>query len=144
MIARLAVLAPLLAVASCSNSANYYGEEFSPYYRGPREETSRERTDRKEIAYWASNPKDKRRIGFYETWEIRLRGSRETRECHYITDPVGREIGFVTNEGKFYRFDSKGKAAYINEYQIVTTGLKVFFGVPISHNIDIEEIDPYK
>ena len=24
------------------------------------------------------------------------------------------------------------------------TGLKIFFGLPLSHNVDLEEIDPYK
>jgi hypothetical protein len=139
---------PLLlavAVGSCSDYRDYYKEEFSMYYEHPREETSRRRVDSKEIVYWATNPKDKQRIGFYETWEVKLAGSRGTRECHYIKDVGGiKTIGFVTDEGVFFRFDEKGNAQRVNEYQIVATGLKVFFGIKISENLDLEEIDPYR
>lgn len=145
MIARLAVLGALLATASCSGAGAFYGDEFSQYYQRPREETTREPIDSKEIVHWASNPKDKKRIGFYETWVIKLKGSRDTRECHYIRNASGtKDIGFVTNEGVFFRFDDKGNRERIGEYTIVTTGLKVFFGIPISQNVDLEAIDPYK
>ena len=145
MTARLALLGVILATAACRGTGEFYGDEFSNYYQRPREETIRKRTDSKEIVYWATNPKDKKRIGFFETWEIGLKGSRETRECHYIKDAAGiKDVGFVSNEGVFYRFDSKGALERINEYQIVTTGLKVFFGIPISQNVDLEAIDPYK
>jgi len=145
MIARLAVLASLLSIAACSGTTSYYGEEWSNYYRSPREETSRRRLDSKEIVHWASSPKNKKRIGFYETWEISLKGSRETRECHYIRDSSGlKDIGFVSDEGIFYRFDSKGERTRVGEYTIVATGLKIFFGIPIKENVDLEDIDPYK
>ena len=145
MIQRLAVLGALLACSACQGTTSYYGEEFSNYYQSPREETSRRRIDSKEIVHWATNPKTKKRIGFYETWEISLKGSRETRECHYIKDPSGlRDVGFVTNEGVFYRFDSKGERTRIGEYTILSTGLKIFYGIPIKENVDLEDIDPYK
>lgn len=145
MIPRLAVLGALLAAASCSGTGEFYGEEFSPFYKHPREETTRELLDSKEIVYWATNPKDKRRIGIYETWEIRLKGSRDKRECHYIKDTVGKSIGYVTNEGVFYRFNEQGGLGErVGEYTILPTGFKVFFGIPISQNVDLEEIDPYK
>jgi hypothetical protein len=145
MIRRLAILGVLLAITACSGTTSYYGEEFSNYYQSPREETSRRRLDSKEIVHWATNPKTKKRIGFYETWEISLKGSRETRECHYIKDASGiKDIGFVTNEGVFYRFDSKGEKTLVGEYTIVSTGLKIFFGIPIKENVDLEDIDPYK
>jgi hypothetical protein len=145
MTRRMAVLAAIFT-ASCSDSANYYGEEWSPYYEHPREETSRKRVDSKEIVYWATNPKDKKRIGFYETWEVKLKGSRQTRECHYIKDSGGLTIiGFVSNEGVFYRFEpGSSTPRKIDEYQILSTGLKVFFGIPIRENVDLEDIDPYR
>ena len=146
MIGRLSVLAALLACVSCSGTLGYYGEEWSPYYEQPREETSRKRIDSKEIVYWATNPKDKRRIGFYETWEVKLQGSRKTRECHYIKDSGGLTIiGFVTDEGVFYRFDpGSSSPRRIDEYQVLSTGLKVFFGISIRENVDLEDIDPYR
>jgi len=145
MIKRMSALAALLATASCGGTASFYGDEFSNYYQRPREETSRERVDSKEIVHWATNPKTKRRIGFYETWVVKLKGSRDSRECHYIKDSAGsRDIGFVTNEGVFYRFDDKGEKTLVGEYTIVSTGLKVFFGIPIRENVDLEDIDPYK
>ena len=145
MTRRLAVLAALF-LASCTDYVNYYGEEWSPYYEHPREESSRKRVDSKEIVYWATNPKDKKRLGFYETWEVKIKGSRKTRECHYIKDAGGITIiGFVTNEGVFYRFDpGSSNPRRINEYQVLSTGLKVFFGIPLRDNVDLEEIDPYR
>src|SRR5204863_9849941 len=146
MTKRLAVLAALLASVSCTSELGYHGEEFAMYYEHPREETSRKRIDSKEIVYWATNPKDKRRIGFYETWEVKIQGSRKTRECHYIKDAGGITIiGFVTNEGVFYKFDpGSSTPRKIDEYQILSTGLKVFFGIPIRENVDLEDIDPYR
>ena len=142
---RWMALLTALATASCGSNISYYGEEWSNHYQPNREETSRKRVDSKEIVYWASNPKDKRRIGFYETWEVKLKGSRGTRECHYIKDVGGiKTIGFVTDEGVFYRFDDKGNAERLNEYQILSTGFKVFFGIKISENVDLEDIDPYR
>lgn len=146
MMGRLSALVAILASASCAGDLNYYGEEFSMYYEHPREETSRKRIDSKEIVYWVSNPKDKKRIGFYETWEVKVAGSRKTRECHYIKDAGGlTTIGFVTDEGVFYRFpDGSSTPQRINEYQILSIGLKVFFGIPASENVDLEDIDPYR
>ena len=145
MIRRLSLLGALLATASCSGTTSFYGDEFSQHYKRPREETTQKRIDSKEIVYWASSPKDKKRIGFYETWLIGAKGSRTERECHFIRDAAGlHDIGFVTDEGRFYRFGPKAELLYINEYQVVTIGLKVFFGIPAHENVDLEEIDPYK
>ena len=45
----------------------------------------------------------------------------------------------------FYRFDKYGHLGEkVYEGKIVVTGLKIFFGLPLSHNVDLEEIDPYK
>ncbi|HXX92210.1 MAG TPA: hypothetical protein VEN81_01165 [Planctomycetota bacterium] len=146
MIGRGLALAAVLGTASCYNDLHYYGEEWSMNYQHPRDETSRRRVDSKEIVYWASNPKDKVRIGFYETWEVKLEGSRGSRECHYIKDSGGlKTIGFVTNEGVFFRFpEGSSTPQRLNEYQILTIGLKVFFGIPNHENVDLEDIDPYR
>jgi hypothetical protein len=140
----LAVLA--LALASCSDSANYYGEEFANYYKRPAEETSTERVDRREIVHWAANPKDKKRIGFLYKYETQVRGSRDSRECHQIWNVYGtKALGMVTDEGKFYRYDADGRPSdYVGEYKIVSTGLKVFFRIPLRENVDLEDVDPHK
>ena len=147
MIRSLSVLSTLLAFASCSDRPSFYGEEWPDYYQKRHEETTRKKLDNREIVHWATNPKDKRRIGFYETWQVKVQGSRATRECHYIRDAGGlHDIGFVTNEGVFYRFEKSGRLEEkpVGEYTIVTIGLKVFFGIPAHENLDLEEIDPYK
>lgn len=141
----LAALALALGV-SCSESANYYGEEFANYYKRPAEESTTERTDRREIVHWASNPKDKKRIGFLYRYETQPRGSRETREAYQIWNMYGNKaLGMVTDEGKFYRYDANGRPEiFVGEYKIHATGLKVFFGIPIRENVDLEDIDPFK
>jgi len=143
--ALVAVLALPLG-ASCSYSANYYGEEFANYYKRPAEEPTTERTDRREIIHWAANPKDKKRIGFLYRYETQPRGSRETRDAYQIWNVYGsRALGMITDEGKFYRYDENGRPEiYVGEYKIATTGLKVFFGIPIRENVDLEDIDPFK
>jgi hypothetical protein len=142
----LLVLALLPAGLSCVDSGYYYGEEFAGYYRRPAEETSTERTDRREIVHWASNPKDKRRIGFLYQYETLVRGSRELRPAYQIWNVYGNKaLGLITDEGKFYRYDANGRPEiYVGEYKIVTTGLKVFFGIPVRENVDLEDIDPFK
>jgi len=146
MMGRLSLVAAILMSVSCTSNLGYQGEGYSEYYEHPREETSRKRIDSKEIVFWATNPKDKRRIGFYETWEVKVKGSRQTRECHYIKDAGGlTTIGFVTDEGVFYRFpEGSSIPKRIDEYQILTIGLKVFFGIPAHENVDLEDIDPYR
>ncbi len=142
----LAAALVALAGASCSDSAHYYGEEFAGYYRGPSEAARSERIDRKEIIHWGSNPKDKKRIGFLHKYESQPRGSRSTREGYQIMNALGNKaLGMITDEGRFYRYDEHGRPSiYINEYKIIVVGLKVFFGIPQSENLDLEEIDPYK
>ena len=73
-------------------------------------------------------------------------GSRVYRNCWYIFDRLGvTRVGFITNEGTFYKFDQYGHLGEkVYDGKVVTTGLKIFFGYPLSHNIDLEEIDPYK
>jgi len=142
---RLSLLLILPAVASCTNQY-YRGEEFSLYYDKPASETVSERTERREIVGWGTNPKDKRRLGFLHRYETKVEGSRVYRECYYIFDRLGvTRVGFISAEGDFYKFDANGRLGQkVYEGKIVVTGLKIFFGLPLTHNVDLEEIDPYK
>jgi len=143
---RLVLLLALPAIASCSDR-DYYAEEFSLYYDRPATETTSERVERREIVGWDANPKDKKRLGFLHKYETKVVGSRQYRECYYIFDRLGAtRVGFVTAEGDFYRFDAYGRLEEkpLYEGKIVTTGLKVFYGLPLSYHLDLEEIDPYK
>lgn len=143
----VAVLALLAAGAlgSCSHR-DFRGEEFSNYYRGPAEETRQERVERKEIVHWAKNPRDKKRIGFLWKYETQVAGSRNIRESYYIMNLTGtKREGFVTAEGRFYRFNENGGLGeFVGAYPIHPTGLKVFFGFPLTDNVELEDIDPHK
>jgi len=142
---RLALILALPLFAACSDQ-NYYAEEFSLYYDRPATETTSTRVDKREIVYWGKNPKEKRRIGFLTQMETKVVGSREYRNSWYIVDPTEKtRLGFITNEGVFYRFDAYGRLGErVGEYKVTPTGLKIFFGYPLDHNIEVEEIDPYK
>ncbi|MBV8881923.1 MAG: hypothetical protein JO332_18335 [Planctomycetaceae bacterium] len=142
---RLALILALPLFAACSDR-DYYGEEFSLYYDRPATESSTTRVDKREIVYWAKNPKDKKRIGFLHQMETKVAGSRQYRDSWYILDAVEKtRLGFITNEGVFYRFDSRGQLGErVGEYKVTPTGLKIFFGIPLEHNLEVEEIDPYK
>ncbi len=141
----LLLLALPAAVASCTDQ-HYYAEEFSLYYDRPSTTTTSERIDRKEIVYWEKNPKEKKRIGFLKQYETKVVGSRQYRNCWYIFDSVDKTaIGFITNEGEFYKFDAYGRLGErIGEFKLTPTGLKIFYGVPLDHHIELEDIDPYK
>jgi len=68
------------------------------------------------------------------------------RDSWYIFDRLGTtRVGFITNEGEFYRFDAAGRLGEkVGEYKVLPTGLKIFFGIPLDEHLDVEEIDPYK
>ena len=143
---RLLLLLALPAAASCTNQYGH-AEEFSWGFNKPASETTSARIERREIVAWGANPKDKQRIGFLYRNETKVVGSREYRESYSIYDRLGvTQIGFVTAEGVFYRFDKYGhfEQPAVYEGKIMATGLKIFFGLPLSHNLDLEEIDPYK
>jgi hypothetical protein len=137
-----------LILAGCVDTPHFRGEGFSQYYRGPAEETQGpRRVESREILHWTKDPREKRRIGYLHRYEVQPKGSRDVRECYYISDASGtKEIGFITAEGVFYRFDARGRLAEpaVGAYTILTTGLKVFFGLPLSDNLDVEPIDPYR
>ncbi len=148
MTLRLAAAAlPLAALlASCVDTPHFYGEEFANYYGPPAPSTTSERVERREIIHWKDNPRDKKRIGFLYKYETRVKGSRAYRDCWYIYDRLGNKaVGFITAEGKFYRFDDAGRIGdYVTENPVSVLGLKEFFGIPLKENLDLEEVDPYK
>lgn len=141
------VLAVVAASGACSDHPHYYAEEWSPYYKGPAEETTSERVERREIVHWKDNPRDKRRIGFLYKYETRVAGSRTLRESWRIYDRLGNKaLGLVTGEGVFIRFkeeDGQLRQERVGEYPI-EAGLKIFFGIPLKENLALDEIDPYK
>jgi hypothetical protein len=143
---RLALLLTLPAMAACTNQYGY-PEEWSYGYDKPATETKSSRVDRREIVAWGANPKDKKRVGFLYQFETKVVGSRQYRDSYAIYDRLGvTQIGFITAEGVFYRFDKYGhfEQPPVYEGKIMATGLKIFFGLPLTHNLDLEEIDPYK
>ncbi len=139
-----AFAAPLLS--SCVDTASYYGEEFALYYKNPAEETSSERVDSREIVTWKADPRRKKRIGYLYKVDTQVAGSRSTRESYTIYNDTGmKAVGFITAEGVFYRFDALGRLGdRVGGYPILPTGLKVFFGIPMEDNVDLDEIDPYR
>ncbi|HZE95415.1 MAG TPA: hypothetical protein VE981_00150 [Planctomycetota bacterium] len=142
---RLALILALPVLASCSDQ-NYYAEEFSLYYDRPATETKSVRIEKKEIVYWAKNPREKKRIGFLTQMETKVVGSRTYRNCWYIWDPLEKtRVGFITDEGEFYRFDAYGRfGERVGEYKVTPTGLKIFYGIPLEEHVEVEDIDPYK
>ena len=142
---RLGLVLALPLFAACSDQFGYK-EEWSLYYDKPATESVSDRVERREIVAWGANPKDKKRVGFLHQYETKVVGSRVYRNCWYIFDRLGvNRVGFITNEGTFYKFDQYGHLGEkVYEGKVVTTGLKIFFGFPLSHNLDLEEIDPYK
>ena len=141
----LVVLA-LPAALSCSDQYGY-PEEWSYGYDKPATQTTSSRIERREIVAWGANPRDKKRLGFLYRNETKVAGSREYRESYAIYDRLGTtQVGFITAEGVFYRFDKYGhfEQPPVYEGKIQVTGLKIFFGLPLTYNVDLEEIDPYK
>ena len=132
---------------SCIDTLFYYPEEWSQYYKKPHDEMSQERTVRREINHWTNNPANKKRVGFLFTYNTKLRGGRGSRDSYYIYDARGIEaVGFITDEGTFYRFDENGRLEQpaVGNYPIIDLGLKVFFGLPLRDNLGVDKIDPYR
>jgi hypothetical protein len=144
-------LLAIVGLASCSDNLSWRNDEYSGYFRQPADAKSAKNLERRKIMHWTTDPRSKRRIGVLERNEITLEGSRQAREHWIIYDQHFREVGFISAEGKFYRFDEHGRRVYVGEYVIgddpqrrmFMTGLKVFFGLPLTDNLALEDIDPY-
>lgn len=140
----------VLALGACENY-HHRSSDYSEYYKQPAESKSSKNLERKKILHWKADPRAKALIGVLERNEVTLEGSREPREHYFIYDEHLKPVGLITVEGKFYRFDEHGRRVLVNEYVIgddpqrkmFMTGLKVFFGLPLTDNLGLEDIDPY-
>ncbi|MBI2931742.1 MAG: hypothetical protein HYY16_08825 [Planctomycetes bacterium] len=121
------------------------GEAWQQYYASPAGETTSEVVERKKIIHWAANVGERKCLGILEKGRIRLKGSREWHETYAILNPAGTaRIGFVNETGAFFRYDREGERVRVGEYPIFTTGLKVFFGLPLAENLALEDFDLYE
>ena len=134
----IAILAALLA-AGCSN-LYWHGEAFRHYYPSSSKETDQQLEERLAIMHW-TNPKDKKRIGYLEQYKIQLEGSRDLHDIYYLRDASGQNtLGYISENGIFYRYTSSGQAVRVGEYPIRQVGVRVFFGYPKGDNIAFEDI----
>ena len=146
----------LLVVAGCGEPMRSPGEEYSQFYRQPNRTRESGNLERQKIIRTIPDPADSKkavreRIGILERNTVTLEGSRMSREHYVIRDRHFEQIGFVTAEGRFYKFDGHGQRVLVGEYVIgddperrmFMTGLKVFFGLSLDTNLSLEEIDPY-
>ncbi|GEM_PF-5821119 len=146
----------LFVLNSCSEELAYRAEDYHGLYRQPRRRGEHSNVERKKIVRTFAepgNPKKpvRERIGILERNEVTLEGTRQVREQYVILDRHFEQVGFITAEGQFYRFDETGRRTFVGEYVIgddperkmFMTGLKVFFHLPLSENLALEEIDPY-
>jgi hypothetical protein len=143
---------PALAVlASCAGDYSWRSEGYNEFYRQPYGKAERANLERKKIMHWTTNPRLKKRLGVLERNEVILEGSRAPRDHWTILDSHFETVGFITAEGKFYRFDHRAERHLVGEYPIqddpdrrmFMTGLKVFFGLPLTDNLSLDDIDPY-
>lgn len=138
------VLGALAALAGCG-PLHHRSEEFSRYYGQPAAATRTENVERRKILHVKKSAGQRPRLGFLERNRIQLEGSRDWREFHYILNEGGTDrIGFINEDGGFYRYDRQGKLVWMGEYKILDTGLKLFFGLPLSETIALEAVDPYR
>lgn len=151
---RILAMAAVLAGVSCSHPTAFVPEGYAHHYEPLATETDHRRIDRRDILHWTRDPSKKERLGFLYKYETRLEGSRTWRLSYHIMDLTGtKRVGFITQEGTVYRYDENGRFSNrqrIGEYGIQETGwpdpicLKRFYSIPISENVDLEEIDPYR
>lgn len=139
-----ALLLPAVLFVSCNHMVAFRGEDFS-YYYPPKSDTEEEaKVDQKMIKTWHQSPIHKNLIGWLEEWQYRAKGDRKWRTIYHIYDKRGLKlIGYITEHGEFYRYGDTWKPRKIGEWDVLKTGLKVFFDVPLNINVDLEEIDPY-
>src|SRR5262245_37863595 len=140
----IAIAAASLAAAGCSN-LYWHGEAFSRYYPPPNKTTSQELAERQAIIHWKGSPKDKQRVGYLEKYMITLAGSREPHELYYIRDGTGMNtLGYITENGIFFRYTANGQAERMGEYPIRDVGIRLFFGFPKGDNLAFEDIATYE
>lgn len=140
---QIAAAAVALVAVGCSNY-DWHGEAFSNRYARPSRETGQELEERQAIMHWTTNPRDKKRIGYLEKYSIRLEGSRDPHDIYYIRDAAGiRTLGYITENGMFYRYTRDGQAERVGEYPIYDVGIRVFYGFPKADHLAFEDISVF-
>jgi len=134
----------LAALLGGCGGRDWHGEAFSRHYPSPNTETSESLVERVEIMHWTDDPRQKEKIGLLETYTVRLAGSRRPHDIHYIKNAAGtKSLGYINENGVFFRYTRDGQAEKVGEYPIRQTGIRIFFGYSKEHNIGFEEINPY-
>lgn len=137
------VLAGLLA--GCTTNLDYRMESDQKYYQGAAAETTSHVVSRQRVYHWVDDPRTRKLVAFFEKHEMRLKGMREYRDVYYILNAgATRKLGFVNENGMFFRYRSDGTAEQVGGYPVMDTGLKVFLGYPLSDRLALEEVDPYR
>lgn len=142
---RSAAASALLLACGCTSGLHWEKEAWSDYYPRPKEKTERRILERKVVHHWTADPSRKSTIAILEKFTVVFEGSRTPREYYEILNGSGtRRLGHISEEGIFYRFTDDGGMDKVGEYLVIDTGLKVFFGFPLSDHLGFEEVDPYR
>lgn len=139
----------VLMISACAKSSLHQGEYYAEHYPGIMDEYEEMKADQKKVMAWESDPSQKKLVGWIETWRIAHKGEkiRPVEEWHtyyLLFEPRGRvRTGYVSENGDFFRFDAQGRKTKIGEWEMIETGLRVFYGLPLGTHVGYEEIDPY-
>ncbi len=138
------VILSVAALQGCGN-IDHRSEDWQQHYGPAAADTERENLERKRIYAWEKDPRQKQRIGMLEKYRIRLKGSRDWHEMYYILNAgCTTKIGFINEDGVFFKYDREGRLQRVGEYPIIDTGLKIFYELPLNMNLALEDFDPYK
>ena len=141
---RIVVVALAALAAPGCGTYDWHGESFSQYYPPPSKETGQQLEERQAILHWTTNPRDKKRIGYLEKYQIQLEGSRDPHDIYYIRDASGiRTLGYINENGAFFRYTKDGQVERVGEYPIYTVGIRIFYGLPKGDNLAFEDISGY-
>ena len=141
-----ALLGPVavLLFVSCYHPTAFRSEDFSVFYPKTSESHEEYKVDQKYVVTWELDPKLKRRVGVLEEWRVKPRGTHKSRTQYRLYEARGvHMVGFATEDGIFFRLKSDGYTERLGEWQVLMTGLKMFYHVPLRHSLDLEVIDPY-
>ncbi|MHC4608057.1 MAG: hypothetical protein ACYTAF_14190 [Planctomycetota bacterium] len=147
---------PALLLLACGSHLDFGGEPAAAHYGPGVSDTEEEyKIDQKEIWVWEADPNKRRLIGLIEHYKYRPKGMRvrPVREWHdyYLLYPKDwlKPSGHINHKGQFFRYRKKDyrndswDTDFVGEFEIFVTGLKVFYGLKHSINMDLIPIDPY-
>ena len=95
---------------------------------------------KKEIRLFQENG-DRILLGFFEETKVTLPNVLNPQTINFIYDKFSRLTGFVTGDGRLYRYDTQNNPAYMGSFTI-RQSLRVFFDYPIAANIELTEMAP--